>query len=106
MTKSQFVLLFITLLALIHCQEDHDEDHEDHHEEENHLTNPQIWGFGFLAGLGVSLIGFIAAILLLIIKKCLSDTIFNTIVKFLFALACGALLGDAVVHIMAESYAN
>ena len=28
------------------------------------------------------------------------------LVKFLFALGCGTLLGDAVVHILAESYSS
>lgn len=65
------------------------------------MTIAQIWGFGVLAGLGISLIGFVAAIILLIAKKFFNQTNFTSIIKFFFSLAFGALLGDAVVHILA-----
>ena len=60
--------LFVLLLVLAYAEEDHDH----HHEEEGHLSEAQIWGFGFLAGLAVSLIGFIAAIIVVVIRKCCS----------------------------------
>lgn len=70
------------------------------------MTNAQVWGFGILAGVGISLIGFVAAIILLVAKKCCNQTNFTNLIKFLFSLAFGALLGDAVVHILAEAYRN
>ena len=70
------------------------------------MTSAQIWGFGFLACLGISLIGFIAAGILLIIKRIGNDSCFQYVVKFMFALAAGALLGDVVVHILPEAYGS
>lgn len=31
---------------------------------------------------------------------------FETLIKFLFSLSCGALVGDAVVHILSEAYSD
>jgi hypothetical protein len=50
--------------------------------------------------------GFIAAIILVLAKRCCSDSIYNNVIKFLFSLAFGALLGDAVLHILSEAFAN
>lgn len=69
-----------------------------------HLTVAQIWGFGILAGIGISLIGFLAAIILLVAKKCCHDSNFVMIIKFFFSLAFGALIGDSIVHILSEAY--
>ena len=59
-----------------------------------------------MAGIGISSLGFIAAILLVIAKKCCNIACFEIIMKFLFSLSCGALIGDAVIHILAETFAN
>ena len=99
------LILVIVLIVFAYAEDDHEED-EHHEEEEKKLTNPQIWGFGFLAGLAVSLIGFIAAILLILLKKCVALSKFETAIKFCYGLACGALIGDALVHIAAEAYSN
>jgi hypothetical protein len=64
------------------------------------LTKSQIWGFGFLAGFGISLIGFLTALAIVCFKKMASDGCFEIIIKFLFSLAFGALLGDAMIHIL------
>lgn len=103
------VLFVIILLLWLARAEDDDHDHHDdhdHEEEEEMMTEAQIWGFGFLGGLAVSLIGFIAAIIVVLIKRCGSDGCFEVVIKFLFALACGALLGDVVVHIFPEAYSS
>jgi hypothetical protein len=34
------------------------------------LSHEQIWGFGVLAGVGISSIGFVAALILVVAKKC------------------------------------
>jgi hypothetical protein len=59
-----------------------------------------------LGGLAVSLIGFFAAILVVLIKRCGSDGCFEVVVKFLFALGCGALVGDVMVHMLPESFGS
>lgn len=44
--------------------------------------------------------------MLIVAKKCCNIVCFETLVKFLFSLSCGALVGDAVIHILAEAYAS
>jgi zinc transporter ZupT len=102
-TFREVLFVIILLLCLVRAEDDDHDDH-DHEEEEEMMTEAQIWGFGFLGGLAVSLIGFIAAIIVVLIKRCGSDGCFEVVIKFLFALACGALLGDVVVHIFPEAY--
>lgn len=68
------------------------------------LTKAQIWGFGILAGIAVSMLGFFAAFVLVVAKKCCKEDYFEIIIKFFFSLAFGALVGDAIVHIMAHAY--
>ena len=50
------------------------------------------------------MIGFIAAGILVCIKKFGNKTCFEFIVKFLFSFACGALIGDVFVHILPHAY--
>lgn len=50
------------------------------------------------------MIGFIAAFIVLVLKKCCNQNYFALVIKFLFSLACGALIGDSFVHILAEAY--
>ena len=100
--KVSTIFILVLLFTLTFAEEDHDHEHE----EEGHLEEAQIWGFGFLASLAVSLIGFIAAIVVVGIRKCCSDSCSSVLIKFLFALACGALLGDSFVHILAEAYSS
>jgi hypothetical protein len=57
-----------------------------------------------LTALGVSLIGFFAAVVLLLIGKATSSDNFKAFIKMLFALSCGTLIGDSMIHIMAEAY--
>jgi hypothetical protein len=65
---------------------------------------PQRWGFGFLAGLGISLIGFLTALVIVFCKSMASDACFEMTIKSLFSLAFGALLGDAMLHILPSAY--
>jgi hypothetical protein len=44
--------------------------------------------------------GFLAAIILVLAKKFCNDNIFNNVIKFMFSLAFGALLGDGIIHIL------
>ena len=100
-------ILFILLLAFCAiAQDDHGHDDHDDHATTPDLTVPQIWGFGFLGGLAVSLIGFVAALIVVGLKRCCSDTFFDVFIKFLFALGCGALIGDAIVHMLPEAFAS
>jgi hypothetical protein len=53
-----------------------------------------------LTGVGVSLIGFVTAIIIVMIRKCIHETTFKIVINLLYALGCGALLGDTAVHIL------
>ena len=70
------------------------------------LNEAQRWGFGILTSVTLGLLGFVAAIVLVQLGKWLKSTYFTLCIKFFFSLACGTLLGDAVIHILAESYAS
>ena len=60
--------------------------------------------WGMIAGTAVSLIGFVAAFLLLSLKKVVSYVVFNLILQVFFAFSCGALLGEVFIHILPEAY--
>ena len=59
--------------------------------------HPQARGFdefyGFLAGGFVSLIGFMASVLLLALQHFIPPSAYTKIIQVLFAFSCGALLG-------------
>lgn len=59
-----FTILVILTIA-VSCQ-----DSIDTSSEQPDLNKSQVWGFGILAGFGISLMGFIAAIILVGSKKC------------------------------------
>lgn len=105
--KLLFLLLLITI-TLSQSIKVADEDDHDEHEEENHKDHmievPARWGFGFLAGLAVSLVGFATALVIVFCKRLTSDTCFEMTIKFLFSLAFGALIGDVLVHILPEAF--
>ena len=73
-------------------------------ETEKELSDAQIWGFGILTGIAVSMIGFLAAIALVALRKCMSDETFKMFIQVFYALGCGALIGDSIVHILPEAF--
>jgi len=70
------------------------------------LTKSQRWGYGFGASLIISMLGFIMSGLMIIILKSkkISASTLRYIILFLVAFAVGALLGDAVVHIIPDVF--
>lgn len=56
-------------------------------------SEEDLFVWGMVAGGFVSLIGFIAAFLLISLRKVLSQNFFTVIIQILFAFSCGALLG-------------
>ena len=57
-----------------------------------------------LAGIGLSLIGFIAALIFIFFNSCFSKQVFRVFNQFFVAFAIGAMLGDVTVHILPHSY--
>lgn len=70
------------------------------------LTSSESWGYGFLAGFCLSLLGFVAALVLICLQKCLTEGCFKIFVNLLYALACGAIVGDAMIHILPEAFTS
>ena len=69
-----------------------------------YLDQAQRWGFGLLTSIALGLLGFVAAIILVQLGKWMKSDAFKSVIKFFFSLACGTLLGDAVIHILSEAY--
>lgn len=55
-------------------------------------------------GVGISLMGFVAALLLVCIRNIISPESFIVFVNMLYSLGCGAIIGDAVIHILPDAY--
>ncbi len=72
------------------------------------MTKSQKWGYGLGASLVISSLGFLmSAVMILILKsKRLSAPTLKYIIIFLVAFAVGALLGDAVIHIMPDIFSG
>lgn len=68
--------------------------------EDGILSEGQRWGYGLLTSFALGMLGFVAAIILVQLGKWLKSNAFKAIIKFFFSLACGTLLGDAVIHIL------
>jgi hypothetical protein len=66
----------------------------------------QIWGFGILSGVVISLIGFIAGILIIVAKRLCHVRNFDILIKFLFSLSCGALIGDGIINVLGQAFRN
>lgn len=56
--------------------------------------------------MGLSSIGFVAAIIVVVLQKFVSEKNFKVVTNLLYALGCGAMVGDAMIHILPESYQN
>lgn len=53
-----------------------------------------------LSGGFVSLIGFMAAFILLFCRRFIPKAIYTAIIQVLFSFSCGALLGETMLHIV------
>jgi hypothetical protein len=68
--------------------------------ESTELTSAQKWGYGILTSFSLGMLGFVAAIILVVLGKWIKSEAFKACIKFFFSLACGTLLGDAIIHIL------
>jgi len=96
--------LALTLLLIIQTLSQTKTSSTDTSTTPNLISVSQRWGFGFLAGLGVSALGFITALMIVWCKNTASDACFEMTIKFLFSLAFGALIGDAMIHLLPDGY--
>lgn len=90
------VLVILGVLGSVSCQES----------TSVRWSDEDLFNYGMLAGGFVSLIGFMAAFLLLGLRKCIPEQIYTVIIQLLFACSCGALLGETMLHVLPEAYAS
>ncbi|CAD8062328.1 unnamed protein product [Paramecium sonneborni] len=69
-------------------------------------TSSEKWGYGILASFGVSMIGFVVSILIIILKNISKGETAKQVMKVLIGFAVGALLGDAFIHLIPHSFAS
>ena len=94
--NKRLLLLVLTLAVLGTCSGDDHDDHDD--EDKDLLSTDQRWGLGVLSGFGLATIGFTAALVVCCLNRCMEMPTFKVLIGCLNALACGALLGDTIVH--------
>ena len=61
---TKIILVFFLLTIATQAGGDHDD---------GQLTSAQAWGFGILTGASLSIVGVLAAILIICLKRCISD---------------------------------
>ena len=76
---------------------------DDHHGE---MTSAQAWGYATLAGIGIFLVGLLAALLVIALSRCISINAFRILKNMLNAIGCGAVLGDAVAHLLPATFGD
>lgn len=60
----------------------------------------EVFWYALGSGVAVSMIGFLAAFLLIGFKLFSTMETFSVVIQVLFALSCGALLGEVLLHLL------
>lgn len=71
----------------------------------NQFSTSEKWIYGILTGVGLGLVGFFAAGLVVFFKN-YTKYKFEGILKVLVAFAAGALIGDALIHLIPEAFSS
>ena len=69
-------------------------------------TTAQTWGYGSLAGIGIICVGLFAALTVIGIRQCISEKTFKIIKNVLHGIGCGAVVGDAVAHLLPMAFGD
>ena len=70
------------------------------------LTTSQTWGYGFAAGFGIALSACLGSMLIVCSRSCVKPKTFKIVASLLYALGCGTMIGDAMVHIIPDAFGN
>lgn len=73
---------------------------------EEELNTSQAWGFSMLAGVCLIIVGIIAGEVLMCIKTCISVNTFRLVLNLLYALACGTMVGDVILHALPQAFTS
>ena len=68
------------------------------------MTTAQAWGYSSLAGIGIICVGLFAALAVIGIRQCISEKTFKIIKNVLHGIGCGAVVGDALVHLLPHAF--
>ncbi|KAL4511887.1 hypothetical protein ABPG72_012732 [Tetrahymena utriculariae] len=109
----KIIIIFIILNKFAYCADldhDHDHDHHDHDNEEvnenlvsQNFSTEESWAYGMLSGVMLGILGFICSAFVVIIKK-YTKISFDPFLKVFIAFSAGALIGDAVVHLLPHAF--
>lgn len=86
------------------AETEHDHDHEEESSSSDKFSTDESWLYGMLTGVMLGVLGFICSALVVILKK-YSKISFDPFLKVLIAFAAGALIGDAVIHLLPHAFA-
>ena len=59
-----------------------------------------------IASAGLIALGVVNTSLIVAIQQCISVRAFKMVINLLYALGCGAMLGDVMVHTLPNNYSN
>lgn len=59
-----------------------------------------------IASAGLIALGAVNTSLIVAIQQCISVRAFKMVINLLYALGCGAMLGDVMVHTLPNNYSN
>ncbi|EAR94575.1 metal cation transporter, ZIP family protein (macronuclear) [Tetrahymena thermophila SB210] len=105
------VIFIIILNKFAYCADEHHEDHDHDHDEVNEtlisetFSTEESWAYGMLTGVMLGILGFICSAFVVIVKK-YTKISFDPFLKVLIAFAAGALIGDAVVHLLPHAFGS
>lgn len=68
------------------------------------ITLSQAWTYALLSGLGLLIMGLLAALLIIGMQSVISQQKFKIFINLLYSLGCGAMVGDAMFHILPDCY--
>lgn len=72
--------------------------------ESKELNTSQAWGYGFLASVGLIIVALIAEEIVMVVKHYISINSFRLLLNVLYALACGTMVGDVILHSLPQAF--
>jgi zinc transporter 7 len=67
------------------------------------FSSSKAWTYGMISSIGLGVIGFLMSSIVVLLKTKTKFS-FAPIIKVLIAFASGALIGDALIHLIPESF--
>lgn len=68
------------------------------------ITTTQAWIFGMITAVGLCGLGLLSGTFILAVQQCISVKAFKSLINILYALGCGAMIGDVMVHTLHQAF--